>query len=52
MASKGQKFIKVPDDLKRQILKEYYDGKGGTHLLGNDVLNVSFTSTTFHSINS
>ena len=34
MATKGQKFMKVPDDLKRQILKEYYDGSGGTHALG------------------
>ena len=47
MATKGQKFIKVPDDLKRQILKEYYDGNSGTRLLGKKYNISSHTIDTW-----
>ena len=34
MASKGQKFNKYTAEFKEKILKEYFDGLGGTIYLG------------------
>lgn len=41
MAKKGQKFMKISNELKQQILKEYYNGEGGTVVLARKY-NISF----------
>ena len=43
MASKGQKFNKYSDNLKKEIIQKYLDGKGSSRSLGKEY-NISYKS--------
>ena len=43
MASKGQKFNKYSDNLKKEIIQKYLNGKGSSRSLGKEY-NISYKS--------